>query len=105
MLTPAFLQVYLNDMDKEHMVFQVMNLGAENAVCRHGIHGLYRLFSIDIPSSLLLNGDNSMFLVQARGGDALCGILYDYLRLEAPASPANSKQREELESFQYDSHV
>ncbi|KAI5571006.1 hypothetical protein BDE02_11G064800 [Populus trichocarpa] len=99
------LQVYLNDMDKEHMVFQVMNLGAENAVCRHGIHGLYRLFSIDIPSSLLLNGDNSMFLVQARGGDALCGILYDYLRLEAPASPANSKQREELESFQFDSHV
>ncbi|KAL9384242.1 hypothetical protein Peur_024565 [Populus x canadensis] len=99
------LQVYLNDMDKEHMVFQVMNLGAENAVCRHGIHGLYRLFSIDIPSSLLINGDNSMFLVQARVGDALCGIFYDYLRLEAPASPANSKQREELESFLFDSHV
>ncbi|KAJ6893072.1 hypothetical protein NC652_027166 [Populus alba x Populus x berolinensis] len=27
-------------MDQEHMVFQVMNLGEENAVCRHGIHGL-----------------------------------------------------------------
>ncbi|KAJ6978560.1 hypothetical protein NC653_026859 [Populus alba x Populus x berolinensis] len=38
--TRSDLQVYLNDMDQEHMVFQVMNLGEENAVCRHGIHGL-----------------------------------------------------------------
>lgn len=73
-------------MDEAHQVFQVLNLGADNTVCRHGIHGLYRLLSIDISSSLLVMGDNSIFLSQARGGDALCGILYDYLRLEGPAA-------------------
>jgi len=75
-------------MEIEHLV---MNLGTDNTVCRHGIHGLYRLFSINVPSSFLVKGDNSIFLTQARGGDALCGILYDYLRLEAPASPERSK--------------
>lgn len=78
------VQVHVNGLDDIHMVFQVLNLGADNTVCRHGIHGLYQLFSIDISSSLLVNGDNSIFLTQARGGDALCGILYDYLRLEGP---------------------
>ncbi|KAL5578826.1 hypothetical protein UlMin_011268 [Ulmus minor] len=80
------LKVHVNSMDGAHMVFQALNLGADNAVCRHGIHGLYRLFNADILSSLLVKGDNSIFLTQARGGDALCGILYDYLRLEAPAT-------------------
>lgn len=70
----------------DHLVFQVMNLGADNTVCRHGIHGLYQLFSLEIESSLLIKGDNSIFLTQARGGDPLCGVLYDYLRLEAPAT-------------------
>lgn len=69
------------------LVFQLMNLGMDNTVCRHGIHGLYRIYSIDIPSSLLVKGDNSIFLTQARNGDPLCGVLYDYLRLEAPDTP------------------
>ncbi|WJZ95866.1 hypothetical protein VitviT2T_014605 [Vitis vinifera] len=84
--TRADLKVHINDMDVKHLVFQVQNLGMDNTVCRHGIHGLYRLYSIDISSSLLVKGDNSLFLTQARGGDAICGVLYDYLRLEAPAS-------------------
>lgn len=79
-------QVHVNQIDAKNLVFQILNLGLDNTVCRHGIHGLYRLFSIDISSSLLLQGDNSIFLIQAKGGDELCGILYDYLRLEAPAS-------------------
>jgi len=82
-------------MEIEHLVFQVMNLGTDNTVCRHGIHGLYRLFSINVPSSFLVKGDNSIFLTQDRGGDALCAILYDYLRLEAPASPERSKRLNE----------
>lgn len=89
------LQVYVNGMDLEHMVFQVMNLGTDNAVCRHGIHGLYQLLSIGVSSSLLVKGDNSMFLTQARSGDALCGILYDYIRLEAPLPSGNSCGSEE----------
>lgn len=84
-LTVLF-QVHVNQIDAKNLVFQILNLGLDNTVCRHGIHGLYRLFSIDISSSLLLQGDNSIFLIQAKGGDELCGILYDYLRLEAPAS-------------------
>ncbi|KAL2483947.1 Rhamnogalacturonate lyase family protein [Forsythia ovata] len=78
------LQVHVNQMDIKHLVFQVLNLGTDNTVCRHGIHGLYQLFSIDVSSSLFFEGDNFIFLNQARGGDALCGILYDYIRLEAP---------------------
>ena len=37
-----------------------------------------------LSSSLLAKGDNAMFLAQARGGDALWKIMYDYIRLEAP---------------------
>ncbi|PKI57406.1 hypothetical protein CRG98_022251 [Punica granatum] len=84
--TRSDLQIHVNQMDSEHLVFQVLNLGTDNTVCRHGIHGLYRLFTVDIPSSLIQKGDNSIYLSQARGGDALCGILYDYLRLEAPST-------------------
>ncbi|OVA07811.1 Rhamnogalacturonate lyase [Macleaya cordata] len=79
------LQVHVNNLDEGHLVFQVLNLGMDNTVCRHGIHGLYRLFNINVSSSFLVKGDNILFLTQARGGDPLCGILYDYIRLEAPA--------------------
>ncbi|KAK1375118.1 Rhamnogalacturonan endolyase [Heracleum sosnowskyi] len=80
------LEVYVNHRDNNHQVFEVQMLGMDNAVCRHGIHGLYRLFNIDISSELLTMGDNSILLTQAREGDALCGVLYDYLRLEAPVN-------------------
>ncbi|XP_052183958.1 uncharacterized protein LOC127795990 isoform X2 [Diospyros lotus] len=90
--TRSDLEVYVNSIDNEHLVFQVMNLGTDNTVCRHGIHGLYRLFTIDISSSLVIKGDNSIFLTQARGGDALCEILYDYVRLEAPLVSARLEE-------------
>ncbi|KAM7506269.1 hypothetical protein LguiB_005173 [Lonicera macranthoides] len=90
--TRSDLQVHVNKMDSEHLVFQVVNLGMDNTVCRHGIHGLYRLFNVNISSSILTEEDNSMFLTQARGGDSLCGILYDYLRLEAPANSQSHHQ-------------
>ncbi|PON82598.1 Rhamnogalacturonate lyase [Trema orientale] len=84
--TRSDLKVFVNHTDEAHQVFQVTNLGADNTVCRHGIHGLYRLYSVDVSSALLVRGDNSIFLTQARGGDELCGILYDYLRLEGPVA-------------------
>ncbi|XP_044460522.1 probable rhamnogalacturonate lyase B [Mangifera indica] len=87
--TRSDLKVYINYIDNGHLAFEEMNLGMDNTVCRHGIHGLYRLFSFDVSSVLLIKGDNSMFLTQARGGDPLCGVLYDYIRLEAPASSVN----------------
>ncbi|GAA0146319.1 hypothetical protein LIER_36289 [Lithospermum erythrorhizon] len=78
--------VHVNNISTNYLVFQVYNLGTDNSVCRHGIHGLYRLFNIEISSSLLVQGDNCMYLSQERGGDSLCGILYDYLRLEGPSN-------------------
>lgn len=84
--TRSDLEVHVNQTNAEQLVFQVMNLGEDNTVCRHGIHGFYQLFRIDISSVLLFSGDNCIFLTQARGGDSLCGILYDYIRLEAPPS-------------------
>ncbi|XP_031262360.1 probable rhamnogalacturonate lyase B [Pistacia vera] len=93
--TRSDLKVYVNYIDDGHLAFEEMNLGMDNTVCRHGIHGLYQLFSFDVSSVLLIKGDNSMFLTQARGGDALCGVLYDYIRLEAPASSVKSKWLEE----------
>ncbi|XP_057512863.1 rhamnogalacturonate lyase B-like [Actinidia eriantha] len=90
--TRSDLRVNVNYMDTQHLVFQMMNIGTDNTVCRHGIHGLYRLFSIDVSSSLLIEGDNSIFLTQARGGDALCGVLYDYIRLEAPVTSSRFQQ-------------
>ncbi|XP_050944605.1 probable rhamnogalacturonate lyase B isoform X1 [Cucumis melo] len=83
--TRSDLKINVNSMESESsLVFQLMDLGMDNTVCRHGNHGLYRIYTIDVPSSMLVKGDNSIFLTQARNGDALCGILYDYLRLEAP---------------------
>lgn len=84
--TRSDLEVHVNQMESKQLVFQVTNLGADNTVCRHGIHGLYQLFSVDISSTLLIDGDNCIFLTQARAGDPLCGVLYDYIRLEAPST-------------------
>ncbi|XP_073314087.1 uncharacterized protein [Primulina huaijiensis] len=82
--TRSDLEVHVNQMNGKQLILQLLNLGADNTVCRHGIHGLYQLYSADISTTLLIEGDNCIFLTQARGGDALCGILYDYIRLEAP---------------------
>ncbi|XP_022950418.1 uncharacterized protein LOC111477997 [Cucurbita maxima] len=89
--TRSDLKINVNSMGSESsLVFQLMNLGMDNTVCRHGNHGLYRNYSVEIPSSMLIKGDNSIFLTQARGGDELCGLLYDYLRLEAPDDTPSS---------------
>ncbi|XP_065050416.1 probable rhamnogalacturonate lyase B isoform X2 [Musa acuminata AAA Group] len=60
-------------------------IGRDNSIARHGIHGLYWLFSIDVDSSWLLEGDNIIFLTQTRSESPFQGVMYDYIRLEAPA--------------------
>ncbi|XP_064947634.1 probable rhamnogalacturonate lyase B [Musa acuminata AAA Group] len=60
-------------------------IGRDNSIARHGIHGLYWLFSIDVDSSWLLEGDNIIFLTQTRSVSPFQGVMYDYIRLEAPA--------------------
>ncbi|KAJ8761828.1 hypothetical protein K2173_004677 [Erythroxylum novogranatense] len=93
--TRSDIKIYINGVHPSRLVFEAKNLGTDNTVLRHGIHGLYRLITIDVSSLLLVEGDNSMFLVQARSGDPVCGVLYDYMRLEAPSSSGNCEHSEE----------
>ncbi|KAL9266594.1 Rhamnogalacturonate lyase-like protein [Drosera capensis] len=61
-------------------------IGRDNAIARHGIHGLYRQFCVTVDSSWLRKGTNTIFLTQARSGSPFRGLMYDYIRLEGPLS-------------------
>lgn len=80
----AELQVRVNDPTIDPPIFTTGLIGKDNAIARHGIHGLYRLYTADIQGSKLVIGDNTIFLTQAMGGSPVVGIMYDYIRLEAP---------------------
>ncbi|KAK9904376.1 hypothetical protein M0R45_000810 [Rubus argutus] len=82
----AELQVRINNQSDEQPHFSTKLIGGDNAIARHGIHGLYWLFSVDIPSPLLKEGNNTIYLAQTRGGQTFQGVMYDYIRLEAPSS-------------------
>ncbi|KAH7675572.1 Rhamnogalacturonan lyase domain III-containing protein, partial [Dioscorea alata] len=78
------LQIQINDLNAIKPVFEVYNLGDNSTIARRGIHDLHQLFSIDVNSYLLVLGDNRVYLKQAMFGNEFCGLLYDYLRIEAP---------------------
>ncbi|XP_021743772.1 probable rhamnogalacturonate lyase B isoform X1 [Chenopodium quinoa] len=80
----AELQVRVNDPKAEPPVFTTGLIGKDNAIARHGIHGLYRLYTADIQGNKLVQGDNTIYLTQAKGGSPFVGIMYDYIRLEGP---------------------
>ncbi|XP_047336187.1 probable rhamnogalacturonate lyase B [Impatiens glandulifera] len=80
----AELEVRINDSD---MYFTTGFIGKDNAIARHGIHGIYLLFIVSIsPSSKLVNGRNIVYLKQSRGSSPFRGVMYDYIRLEGPQS-------------------
>ncbi|KVG50700.1 hypothetical protein Ccrd_026382 [Cynara cardunculus var. scolymus] len=59
-------------------------IGRDNAITRHGIHGLYWLFNNEIPGTVLYsNRLNHIFLKQANNESHFQGVMYDYIRLEA----------------------
>ncbi|KAJ8451741.1 hypothetical protein Cgig2_007224 [Carnegiea gigantea] len=83
--TQSELQVRINNPDSSKSpLFTTRMIGRDNAIARHGIHGLYWLFSVNIPSSFIRTGDNTISLTQFRNSFAFSGIMYDYLRLEGP---------------------
>ncbi|KAL5777437.1 hypothetical protein ACOSP7_010363 [Xanthoceras sorbifolium] len=82
--TMAELQVRVNDGLAKSPAFSTGLIGDENAIARHGIKGLYRLYNVDLHGSLLVQGHNSIYLTQSRGGSAFVGFMYDYIRLEGP---------------------
>ncbi|KAB1200353.1 Rhamnogalacturonate lyase [Morella rubra] len=80
----AELQVRFNDPSSIPPHFSTGVVGGDNAIARHGIHGLYWLYSIDVGSNLLQIGKNIIYLRQARSSTPFEGVMYDYLRLEGP---------------------
>ncbi|XP_077220129.1 uncharacterized protein LOC143854179 isoform X2 [Tasmannia lanceolata] len=84
------LQVQVNNPNGARPVFSSSQFGSDSTITRHGIHGQYRLFNIDVHSSILVKGDNTIFLTQAESGNEFIGLLYDYIRLEGP-STSNSE--------------
>ncbi|KAI3508960.1 hypothetical protein L1887_23983 [Cichorium endivia] len=82
--TLAEVQVRVNDPNKARPVFTTGLIGRDNAVARLGIHGLYWLYHIHISGSLLVEGQNSIYLKQPRNQSPFQGIMYDYIRLEGP---------------------
>lgn len=80
----AELQVRVNDPNKPRPVFTTGLIGRDNAIARHGIHGLYWFYNVDVPSSLLVEGDNTIYLSQPRNQSPFQGIMYDYIRFEGP---------------------
>ncbi|XP_060970355.1 rhamnogalacturonate lyase B-like [Cannabis sativa] len=77
------LQVRFNDL-KSEAIFTTGLIGRDNAIARHGIHGLYWFYSINVPSTLLLHGNNVIYLSQTRHLTAFDGLMYDYIRFEGP---------------------
>ncbi|KAI8550227.1 hypothetical protein RHMOL_Rhmol06G0088100 [Rhododendron molle] len=83
------LQVRVNDAEANPPLFSTGEIGKDNAIARHGIHGLYWLFNVEVPSALLMQGDdkiNTIYLTQTRHTSPFQGIMYDYIRLEGPSA-------------------
>lgn len=81
------LEVRVNDPGARRPVFTSGLIGRDNSVARHGIHGIYWLFSVNISGNMLVQGENTLFLTQPRCNSPFQGIMYDYIRLEGPPCP------------------
>ncbi|CAN1766503.1 Rhamnogalacturonate lyase [Linum perenne] len=88
----AELQIRLNEPSTQLPLFTTGEIGKDNTIARHGIHGVYRLFNVTVPGSLLVEGNNTIFLTQAVSKGPFYGLMYDYIRFEGPLSP-NPKDR------------
>lgn len=79
------MKVWVNKPNTGRPHFTTGGIGRENAIARHGIHGRYWLYSVEISGSQLLHGTNTIFLKQATAATPFAGVLYDYIRLEHPS--------------------
>lgn len=77
-------KVRFNDPSAQTAHFSTGLIGRDNAIARHGIHGLYRFYSIEASRNLFQEGSNTIYLTQSRDETVFQGIMYDYLRLEGP---------------------
>ena len=87
------LKIRINDLKADPPLFTTGVIGNDNTIARHGIHGLYWLYNIDIPGTLLVEEANTLFLTQPMSTSPLApfhGLMYDYIRLEGPSSSSSS---------------
>ncbi|KAL8172018.1 hypothetical protein V2J09_023822 [Rumex salicifolius] len=84
----ANLEIRVNEPSPSEPVFIAGNMGNDNVIARHGIHGIYWLFNIDIQDNMFKQGENTIFLTQTKRSSPFQGVLYDYIRLEAPTRVA-----------------
>ncbi|KAF7095679.1 hypothetical protein CFC21_097793 [Triticum aestivum] len=82
----AELQVRFNDEARAVPHFTTGLIGRDNAIARHGIHGLYWLFNVGVSGAWLVRGINTIYLKQPRNQSPFQGVMYDYLRLEGPCA-------------------
>ncbi|KAG7544659.1 Galactose mutarotase-like domain superfamily [Arabidopsis suecica] len=82
--TTTDLVVWVNQANSKPLFITGL-IGRDNAIARHGIHGLYKLYNIDVHGQLLRVGNNTIFLTHGRNSDSFSGVMYDYLRLEGPS--------------------
>lgn len=85
-------QVRVNNPKASRPLFSSGLIGRDNSIARHGIHGLYWLYNVDIPSAQLVEGDNTIFLTHSRGNGPFQALMYDYIRLEGPPSTSFNKK-------------
>ncbi|CAN1351855.1 Rhamnogalacturonate lyase [Linum perenne] len=77
--------VYVNDVNAKRPHYMTGNVGTDNAIARHGNHGLYRYFNGTLPGNLFVKGKNTLFLRPAKSTPYIfAGVMYDYIRLEGP---------------------
>ncbi|EEF35024.1 lyase, putative [Ricinus communis] len=83
--TLAELQVRVNDSKAVRPLFTTGLIGRDNSIARHGIHGLYWLYNVNVPGARLVEGENTIFFTQPRCTCPFQGLMYDYIRLEGPS--------------------
>ncbi|KAE8820607.1 rhamnogalacturonate lyase-like [Hordeum vulgare] len=66
-------------------VFVTPVFGDDNAIARHGEHGRWWSFEFPIDGRLLVQGENTISVTQARALSVFVGVMYDYIRLEGPS--------------------
>ncbi|KAL2498986.1 Rhamnogalacturonate lyase family protein [Abeliophyllum distichum] len=80
----AEIQVRINNPNAPLPHFTTRLIGKDNAIARHGGHGLYSLYSVNVPGLQLVNGRNIIYLKKSRRGYPFSGAMYDYIRFEGP---------------------
>ncbi|KAK7366900.1 hypothetical protein VNO80_08903 [Phaseolus coccineus] len=82
--TISKLEVSFNQPNPKRPHFSTRLIGNDNAIARHGIHGLYDLYTVVVGSNQLVEGKNIIYLKQSFAKGPFLGVMYDYIRLESP---------------------